>query len=305
MLQVRGACQWCLSLCIAIARCKANGDAFTTGTLCTYLWGPVDLRFYMVLRAGLYWGFMMLWWSALTSMPVGDATAIVYCGPIFTAIFARLILREKLNWMFFVCLLLDVIGLVVISQPSFIFVGSVHRSPVYYKGSCCALAGSVVAGLLPVIVRLSSDCHWTSVEHVTAFFSTFVFSPAGLGLWYVHGRLTESDDEQPSHQLQIGSHWPVLVIAALVEFAGLGLQTYGYQVEEAARASVMTFLEIPFNYVLQAILFHQQPNMLAILGMLLILTSGILNIARKSCKISLAPQQCNDTNDVREACIQG
>lgn len=42
--------------------------------------GPARLRGWLILRAFLYWGFLACWWFALTQMPIGDATTIVYTG---------------------------------------------------------------------------------------------------------------------------------------------------------------------------------------------------------------------------------
>merc|ERR1711957_925509 len=65
---------------------------------------------------------------------------------------------------------------------------------------------------------------------------------------------------------------------------GLGLQTYGYQRESAARASVMTFLEIPFSYVLQFLMFGDLLSPLEGLGMLLVVSSGLINfLPRMTC----------------------
>ena len=42
--------------------------------------GPAHLRGWLILRAALYWLFLAGWWYALTSMPIGDTTTIVYVG---------------------------------------------------------------------------------------------------------------------------------------------------------------------------------------------------------------------------------
>jgi len=47
----------------------------------------------------------------------------------------------------------------------------------------------------------------------------------------------------------------LLLLLSVLGFAILGLQMHGYQREHAARALVMNFLEIPFSYVLQYLLF--------------------------------------------------
>ena len=66
--------------------------------------------------------------------------------------------------------------------------------------------------------------------------------------------------------------------ASVVEFVGLGLQTWGFQREDAMRASLMGYLEVPFAYALQYALFKQQPISAAqIGGMLAIVGSAVVN----------------------------
>lgn len=238
------------------------------------------MRHFLLLRAAIYWAFMYLWWGALTKMPVGDATAIVYCGPIFTALFARIILCETLHWSFFVCLSLALGGVCLITQPSFLFpsTGGQNQPLTYNEGAVSALVSAALAGMLPVAVRLSRECHWSVVEHVTALCSTFFLTPIALAIWYAY------HDDLSAQDLDVGRAWPVIAAVGLIEFAGLGLQTYGYQIEHATRASIMTFLEIPFSYLLQFVVFKHRPNILALLGMALIAASGIFNIVRKQCR---------------------
>ena len=83
--------------------------------------GPPHLRGWLFLRALLYWIFLAGWWFALTSMPIGDATTIVYVAPVFTATFAYLFLGERVDWSFYGVVVLDAIGLVFITQPTFLF----------------------------------------------------------------------------------------------------------------------------------------------------------------------------------------
>ena len=72
----------------------------------------------------------------------------------------------------------------------------------------------------------------------------------------------------------------MILLTAVIGFVGLGLQTYGYQREKASRASVMNFIEIPFAYLLQDLMFHRRPNWRGIIGIVLVMVSGLLNVIR-------------------------
>ena len=114
----------------------ANGQS-----LADLLLGPQNLRHLLVGRAILFWGaafelnpsvcspltlhlpagFMLLWWSSLTALPIGDATAIVYCWPILTAAWGITLLKEQVHPAFYACLLVDVAGLLLVARPTFLF----------------------------------------------------------------------------------------------------------------------------------------------------------------------------------------
>ena len=75
--------------------------------------------------------------------------------------------------------------------------------------------------------------------------------------------------------------WLLLFGATFTGFVGLALQTLGYQLEEAARASVMTVLEIPFAYVLQHYCFREEITPLGLVGVSLICFATTLNLLRR------------------------
>ena len=96
---------------------------------------------------------------------------------MFTATFAYLFLGERVDWTFYGVVVLDAVGLVFITQPTFLFPssgssGSSHSSSggskgdgSYYIGALSAFIAAVVAGLLPICTRKSKACFWTAVNH--------------------------------------------------------------------------------------------------------------------------------------------
>lgn len=272
MLQVRGSLQWLLSL-VAVGACVK-----TSTTTAARFFGEPRQRPILLLRSGLYWTYVSLWWHALAGMPVGDATAMVYCAPLLTALFGWLLLGERVPPKVFGCLALSLVGVGLITRPTFLF-GHGTNGAEYSRGALCACGSAVVGGLLPVLVRKSRECHWATVEHVAALGSSAVFTPAALALHALGHR-----DVDPGESPEAWEGLPdlrqllLLGLVALVGFAALGLQTFGYQRERAARASAMNFLEIPFSYVLQFLLFGDLLRPAQGLGMLLVVASGLLNL---------------------------
>jgi len=282
MMFVRGSLQWVFSIVAVCAFLPASST-----TLSNFIGEPRH-RPILFLRSGLYWGFICLFWSALDLLPLGDATTVVYCGPLFTALFGWILLGEPVPPSVIACMGSSMVGVILVTQPSFLF-GNINGEEEYTEdmaaydlGMGYAFLSAAVGGMLPVLVRKSKECHWATVEHATALYSTAIFTPAALGMMALTHDAADSDaDDESSTDLWEGILDPrallLLGLVALVGFGGLGLQTYGYQREAAARASVMNFLEIPFSYVLQYLMFGDLLTPLQGFGMLLVISSGLLN----------------------------
>ena len=217
-------------------------------------------------------------------MPVGDATALVYCAPLLTALYGWALLGERVPPKVFGCLALSLLGVGLIMPPTFLLgrgaEGRAETGPGYDRGALCACGSALVGGLLPVLVRKSRECHWATVEHVAALGSSAVFTPAALALLALERRGGVAPAASPETPQGFPDPRQLLLLGlvALIGFAGLGLQTYGYQRARAARASAMNFLEIPFSYVLQYLLFGDLLRPAQGVGMLLVVAGGLLNL---------------------------
>lgn len=334
MLQIRSLLEWMLGVTVALSyyinlqRMRGMFAAPSTaelmeggapsastedGSLLHLLAGPPHLWHWLMLRAFLYWGFLACWWLSLSSMPIGDATTIVYTAPIWTATFAFFLLGERIDWTFYPILLLDVSGVILITQPSFIFGNVVHAVPEgttsnataggrttedsYLLGTLCALSSAFIAGLLPVCTRKSKEAYWISVNQVSDALSAFVFTPLAFVVWFTVDP-TAADQSHAAAAALFASggsggagKWTLLLGATLTGFAGLALQTLGYQREEAAKASVMTILEIPFAYLLQNIVFHDEITPLGLGGVGLVICGTTLNLLRHLQRATSEKQQ--------------
>ena len=280
MLQIRSLLEWLLGVSVAMLYVQKRGDlpvlpqpetalhvaeelqegrkptGKSKSQLAELLVGPPHLWGWLVLRAFLYWGFLACWWLALTSMPIGDATTIVYTGPVWTATFAFFLLGERIDWTFYPIAMLDACGLVLITQPSFIFGSSAQPEAAgsdnntaagvasdaaanaeasYLIGALSALFSALIAGLLPVCTRKSKECFWTAVNHVSSALSTLVFTPFAFAIWFAIDSSAMSETIVSFGDLLGGGRdgvpegsigkWPLLVGATVTGFAGLALQT--------------------------------------------------------------------------------
>ena len=87
---LRSMLQWLFALAACTLRAcgKPNGEHYL---------GPRNVRRILLLRALAFYAFMLLWWSSVQSLPLGDATGIVYTWPLLTAAWGLLCLREQVG----------------------------------------------------------------------------------------------------------------------------------------------------------------------------------------------------------------
>jgi drug/metabolite transporter (DMT)-like permease len=93
----------------------------------------------VVLLRGVsgFFSFGLLY-VAYRMIPLADASTIVFSAPIFTLIFAWLVLREECGLFQTFILIFTMAGVVLISRPSFLF-GEVSNDGTHIRSSHCGL----------------------------------------------------------------------------------------------------------------------------------------------------------------------
>ena len=142
--------------------------------------GETGLRHWIVIRSIFHWGFMVLYWLAARHFPFGNTTALVYVGPLFTVIPAYFFLGETISSVFVLIAPMSLSGLVLITQPSFIFGdGSEGLSTV---GLTLSFIATCSPTLLPVITKCGKDSHWLQIEHGSTFIGAFILTPMAIAV---------------------------------------------------------------------------------------------------------------------------
>lgn len=246
-------------VCWAIAVCFM---LYFKGSRGLMWFGPADIRGLLLLRASGSFGFQSLWWGALQKVPIGNCISIIYCSPVLTSTWSALFLGEKLPWFFPLQAALATAGMLLIVDPPFLHGEGLRENGGDMSSAyTMVFAGLVVCSINPIITRQTRSCSWIEVEHVCAFMASFVLNPL---LLLVQCMLVEEMPALPSaaaSPAEVG----LIVTAALGAFAGVAMETKGYQLAEVGKASMFRYLEVPFAYMLQ-LLFTSEPVTLQALG---------------------------------------
>ncbi len=205
---------------------------------------------------------LSLFYWAIPRIPLGDATALFYITPIWTAVAAAFILRERTAGRVIAGMVVSLVGVALIAKPSLLFGdGLVGLDPLAVAAT---VAASICSGLVYTIVRKLRE---TDAPNVIIFYLSVVGVVGALpflGNWVM------------PHDLE----WGWLLGAGVTTLFGQLFLTHGLHHEQAGRALSVGYLQVVFAFVWGLLVFGNVPDGWSLGGAVLIVGSVLL-IARQ------------------------
>lgn len=205
---------------------------------------------------------LSLLYFALPRIPLGDATALFYLTPIWTAVAAVFVLRERTAGAVIVGMVVSLAGVALIAKPSFLFGGDLAGlDPLAVAAT---VAASVFSGFVYTIVRKLRE---TDAPNVIIFYLSAVGVVGALPFlsnWVI-----------PS-----GIEWVWLLGAGATTLLGQLFLTHGLHREQAGRALSVGYLQVVFAFVWGLLVFGTVPDAWSLTGAALIVGSVLL-VARR------------------------
>ena len=243
-----------------IAFFRAAGTLFITIPLIfrkrISIWG--NERRLLITRAIVGTTSLILYFLAIKLMPLGTCVTFRYMSPIFAALFALWILREKImhvQWLFFFT---SMMGVVLIKgfDPS-----------LSMLGMTLAIISGALSGLVVVIIRKIGDRD-DPVVIVNYFMMvcTVVGLIGSLNTWL-----------QPS-----GFDWILLGLLGFLGFLGQYFMTIAAQMETTDVVAPMKYIEIPFTILIGMTFFGETYGWISVIGFIFIITGLVANVIYKS-----------------------
>ena len=217
----------------------------------------------LILRGIVGCGALLCFFWSLIRLPLAEATVLFYMAPSFSAFIATIWLREKLTLLEISGFFVSMAGVVLIAQPSFLFnnAGDALHLPSVGVG----LLGALLASVAFVAVR---KLRHTDHGLVIVFYFPFVSTLVCLPLLAIEATL-------PTLQ-----EWLILVgIGVLTQIAQVYL-TRSLHMEKTARAMSMSYVQILFAIGWGALIFAELPNLISMIGMVLVVVGTIAVIQR-------------------------
>lgn len=204
----------------------------------------------LLLLRGLFgFGALTCFYWSLTHLPLAEATVIQYTNPIFTALFAALVLGERMRPWELLSVAVSLVGVALVSRPEFLFGEATQNLDPLAVG--VALCGAVLSAAAYTAVRKAGGAE---PALVVVFWFPLVATP--LSIPPVIGHWT-----WPTWQ-----EWLLLIGVGAATQTAQVFMTRGLHLEPAGRATAMSYLQIVFAVLLGVAFLDEVPDALTLLG---------------------------------------
>jgi len=231
-------------------------------------WGSREVYGWLFLRSVS--GFLSNAFAFLAlarASSLGDASALIFTSPLFTAVYAAVLLGERSSVLVVLSLFLGLAGTVLVTRPSFLGFDSALAADVV---SCAfALTSAVCGGFVFVALRR------TRQEHFLVLLNWQMLAQAVLGL------LGAAFTCGLRFQLPAWE-WGILLSYGFAAFAAQLCMTIGARSQNAAASSAMRTCDVVIAYGIQVVYFpDDNVSFLSIFGTVLICSSIFLIVLER------------------------
>jgi len=196
---------------------------------------------------------MSLFFLSFKYLPIGTAVSLRYIAPIFAAIFAVFLLKEKLRPIQFLFFIIAFVGVIILKG---------FDSNVSNIGMTLVIVASVFTGLVYVFIRkIGKKDHPVVVVNYFMFFATLVGGIISLFIWV-----------QPT-----GWDWVLLSSLGVFGYFGQVYMTKAFQAAATNRVAPIKYTEVVFTILIGVFWFQDNYSIWSFLGLFLIIGALIAN----------------------------
>lgn len=220
-------------------------------------------------RRAIFWrslfgtGAMATTFYALSSrtLPLADTVTLLNLTPIFLAVLAPIVLRERTTLAVAVGLVISLGGVVLILHPSFAWrPADATPGPSAAATAAFAVLAAFISSIAMMMLRRVGQTE--SPESVAVHFSLFAATVMGV--------ISLFDLRMPAPR-EMG----FMVAAGVCAGFGQLALTRAYSLERAARVSGMGYLAVVASALLGGAVLGERPTLGAVGGMVLVVAGGL------------------------------
>ncbi len=192
---------------------------------------------------------VIMWFFAMTRIPIAEVTAMNYLAPIYVTVGAAIFLGERLAARRIIAVIMGLAGAAIILRPGFKEVSIGHLAMLF--------AAVVFAGSYLLAKVLADEAKPAVVVGMLSIFVTLGLAPFALPVW-----ITPSWEE-------------ILILFGVAFFATAGhyTMTLAFAAAPVTVTQPVTFLQLVWATALGAVAFSEPVDIWVILGGFVILSS--------------------------------
>jgi drug/metabolite transporter (DMT)-like permease len=219
---------------------------------------------------------------ALKYLSISDVYAVYYVYPAVVILLSFLILKEKVSAFDYLCLISCFIGVILVIRPEIIF-------PTQNRGEnnpTMILFGLVLLG---AIMKACEDIIIRNVgKEVHCFIIPIVYSIVGVVLYPLplifsqHKMISDGTIQHMTlfPKLSFNENFIIFMIA-LFSWAYQAFMAAGLQNENPGRVSMVNYLQVPFMFFADLLIFHKEIIILDVLGVAMVFSFNFGNGIKK------------------------
>lgn len=221
----------------------------------------------LVARGLLGFGALSAFYWSVVHLPLAEATVLQYTNPLFAALLAVLVLRERMRLPDILALLLGFAGVVLVARPT----GAGGIPPL---ALAIALTAAVLSASAYVMVRrLRGTEHPDVIVLWFAAVSVVGATPFALGNWV----------------WPTPAEWLVLLGVGVTTQVGQVCITRGLHLETAGRATAIGYTQVLFATLWGLLFLGEVPGALVLVGGALVLVGSVLLAVTRAPPAAPAP----------------
>ncbi|MCB0459552.1 MAG: DMT family transporter [Flavobacteriaceae bacterium] len=196
---------------------------------------------------------MTLFFMSIKYLPVGTAVSLRYLSPIFAALFAMLLLKEKvrpLQWLFFA---IAFAGVLIMKGLD---------AQLNSLGMLLILIASVFSGLVYIIInKIGKREHPVVIVNYFMVIATITGGLLSINTWV-----------NP-----VGIQWLLLFSLGIYGYIGQVYMTKAFQATKISQVAPLKYVEVIFTVALGVLLVDEVYSIWSLLGIVLIIVGLLLN----------------------------
>ena len=213
----------------------------------------------------------MTFYTGLASLPLAQASSVVFFAPVIITVFSWYFLGEQFGPFRWLAVLVGLVGMILVVQPF-----SVHIELAYLW----PLAAAFCYAGFTTVTRHIGRTESAALLAVTAQ-GSFLFASSVIGLLVGHGEFAGHADPGIEFLLRAW-RWPpagdvvyLAGIGALSAITALSL-SYAYRSAQASFLAPFEYTILPLVLLWGYLVFNEFPNTMALFGIVLIAVGGFV-----------------------------